>query len=329
MSFKIGPYTFNTSVALAPMAGVTDRPFRQMCRSFGACFTVSEMISSKADLRHTRKSQLRMNHEGEPEPIIVQIAGTEPQVMADAALYQIENGANIIDINMGCPAKKVCKVDAGSALMKDEAKVESILSAVVEASTIPVTLKTRLGWNSEHKNILRIAKIAENAGIQALSIHGRTREQKYLGDADYTLIKTVKQQLNIPIIANGDIKDEKKAQQVMDFTQCDAIMVGRIAQQKPWVFKTINAFLKDGTIIDEPSLQQQKQWLLEHLQNLYLFYGNAQGTRIARKHINWQRNHEPYFLSIKHEIMTTTDSAIQYKLVGHYFDYLLDKGITH
>ncbi len=321
--FKIGPYEFEGYTVLAPMAGVTDRPFRQMCRALGASMTVSEMISSKAELRHTRKSQLRMNHYNEPEPIIVQIAGTEPKVMADAALYQIEHGAHIIDINMGCPAKKVCKVDAGSALLKDEVKVENILRAVVEASTVPVTLKTRLGWDTEHKNIKRIAQIAENAGIQALSIHGRTRDQKYLGNACYELIRDVKKLINIPVFANGDIDSAKKAQQVMDFTGCDAIMVGRAAQQKPWLFNAFNVYLDQQKQLDEPSLSQQKQWLLAHLDNLYQFYGDLQGTRIARKHINWQRNNDFMFLEFKTKIMKTIDSQEQHKLVGDYYDHLM------
>jgi len=321
--FKIGPYQFEGFVALAPMAGVTDRPFRQMCRSLGASMTVSEMISSKAELRHTRKSQLRMNHYNEPEPIIVQIAGTDPDVMADAALYQIQHGAHIIDINMGCPAKKVCKVDAGSALLKDEDKVERILNAVVAACSVPVTLKTRLGWDTEHKNIKRIAQIAENAGIQALSIHGRTRDQKYTGIAQYELIKAVKKLVNIPVLANGDIDNPKKAQQVMDFTGCDAIMVGRAAQQKPWIFKALNAYLNHQKQLQEPSLKQQKQWLLAHLENLYQFYGPEQGSRIARKHINWQRNDDLMFVDFKDDIMKTIDAQEQYALVSHYYDHLM------
>lgn len=325
MSFTIGPYTFDGYVALAPMAGVTDRPFRQMCRALGASMTVSEMISSKAELRHTRKSLLRMDHFNEPEPIIVQIAGTEPQVMADAAIYQVQHGAHIIDINMGCPAKKVCKVDAGSALLKNEDKVEKILRAVVEAVAVPVTLKTRLGWDSDNKNILRIAQIAQDAGIQALSIHGRTRDQKYSGIAQYELIKKVKQQVNIPIIANGDIDSAKKAQQVMDFTDCDAIMVGRAAQQKPWIFKTLNAFLQHEQQLQEPSLKQQQQWLLSHLDNLYQFYGAEQGTRIARKHINWQRSNDPRFLHYKNDIMKTQSSTHQYQLVSDYFANLIQQ----
>ncbi len=321
--FNIGPYQFEGYTALAPMAGVTDRPFRQMCRTLGASMTVSEMISSKAELRHTRKSQLRMNHYNEPEPIIVQIAGTDPHVMAEAALYQIQHGAHIIDINMGCPAKKVCKVDAGSALLRDEAKVEKILLAVVEASTVPVTLKTRLGWDSEHKNIKRIAQIAENSGIQALSIHGRTRHQKYTGMASYELIKDVKKQINIPVFANGDIDNPKKAQQVMDFTGCDAIMVGRAAQQKPWIFQAFNAFLEHQKKLQEPSLKQQQHWLLAHLENLYQFYGDVQGTRIARKHINWQRSNDPMFVEFKNDIMKTEDALEQYRLVKQYYEHLI------
>ncbi len=321
--FKIGPYQFKGFTALAPMAGVTDRPFRQLCRSLGASMTVSEMISSKAELRHTRKSRLRMDHQNEPEPVIVQIAGTEPHIMAEAARYQVLHGAHIIDINMGCPAKKVCKVDAGSALLKDEKKVEKILKSVVAAVNVPVTLKTRLGWDTEHKNIKQIARIAEYSGIQALSIHGRTRDQKYTGNACYELIKAVKKLVNIPVLANGDINNAKKAQQVMDFTGCDAIMIGRAAQQKPWLFNIFNAYLEQQKQLQEPSLQQQKQWLLSHLDNLYEFYGASQGTRIARKHINWQRNDDLMFVTFKDSIMKTSNAQEQRMLVADYYDRLI------
>ncbi|MCP4076014.1 MAG: tRNA dihydrouridine synthase DusB [Gammaproteobacteria bacterium] len=323
--FSIGPYQFSNRLVLAPMAGVTDRPFRQLCRSLGAGMTVSEMVSSKPELRKTRKSLLRLDHQGEPGPIIVQIAGADPDIMADAARYNVEQGAQIIDINMGCPAKKVCKVEAGSALMKNEKKVAEILAAVVNSVSVPVTLKTRTGWSREHKNVGQIAKIAEDCGIQALTVHGRTREDKYNGAAEYDLIRTLKQQLTIPLIANGDIDSAKKAQTVIDITGADAIMVGRAAQNKPWIFRHINYYLKTGVELDEPDLKIRKGWLLQHLQNLYEFYGEFQGLRIARKHINWQLGEEKnYQRNFKRLMMTTETSTEQTGLIEQLFDQLHD-----
>ena len=323
--FSIGPYQFSNRLVLAPMAGVTDRPFRQLCRSLGAGMTVSEMVSSKPELRKTRKSLLRLDHQGEPGPIIVQIAGADPDIMADSARYNVDQGAQIIDINMGCPAKKVCKVDAGSALMKDEKKVAEILTAVVNSVSVPVTLKTRTGWSREHKNVSQIAKIAEDCGIQALTVHGRTREDKYNGAAEYDLIRLLKQQLTIPLIANGDIDSAKKAQTVIDITGADAIMVGRAAQNKPWIFRHINHYLKTGLELDEPDLTTRKSWLLQHLQNLYEFYGDFQGLRIARKHINWQLGEEiNYQQNFKRLMMTTETSTEQTGLIEQLFDQLHD-----
>ncbi len=323
MNWNIGPYTFSNRVALAPMAGVTDRPFRQLCRSLGAGMTVSEMVSCKPELRNTRTSLLRRNHQGEPEPIIVQIAGAEPLMMADAAKFNVDQGAQIIDINMGCPAKKVCKVDAGSALMKDEEKVKLILNAVVKAVNVPVTLKIRTGWSQQHKNAHQIASIAQDCGIQALTIHGRTREQKYFGSAEYETIQQIKQQLSIPLIANGDIDTAKKAKMVMDFTSADAIMIGRAAQRKPWIFQQINSYLTSGRELKEPGLITRKNWLIDHLHNLYHFYGEHQGTRIARKHINWQLGDEYNFMTYKSEIMRAENAIDQLGLVNRYFEALL------
>mgnify|MGYP002639384811 CR=1 FL=1 len=320
--WNIGPYKFNNPLVLAPMAGVTDRPFRQMCRSLGAGMVVSEMVSSLAQLRHTRKSKLRIDHIGEPEPVIVQIAGSDPATMADAARYNVDQGAQIIDINMGCPAKKVCKVEAGSALMKDEKKVAQILQAVVEAVSVPVTLKTRTGWSREHKNISTIAHIAQSSGIQALTVHGRTREDKYSGAAEYDTIRQIKQQLTIPVIANGDINSAKKALTVMDFTSVDAIMVGRAAHHKPWIFNQINHYLETGQELEEPDLTSRKTWLLQHLNNLYEFYGEDQGVRIARKHINWQLGNEIAFQEYKNLIMATHNVSNQLRLINQYFDFL-------
>ncbi|MFT4607700.1 MAG: tRNA-dihydrouridine synthase B [Urechidicola sp.] len=321
MSFSIGPYQFANQLVLAPMAGVTDRPFRQLCRSLGAGMTVSEMITSRPDLRDTRKTQLRMDHEGEPGPIIVQIAGGIPQMMADAAQYNVDHGAQIIDINMGCPAKKVCKVDAGSALLKDTKLVSSILSAVVESVSIPVTLKMRTGWSRENKNALEIARIAEDCGIQALTIHGRTREDKYLGQAEYDTIRKVKQSISIPVIANGDIDNAQKAKMVMDFTGADAIMIGRIAQQRPWIFEHIEHFLVTGILQPEPDEQQKQKWLRNHLNNLYAFYGEYLGVQIARKHINWQLGKNcQYSENVRAALMQTTTVEDQLSLIDAYFE---------
>ncbi len=320
MSFAIGPYRFTNRLVLAPMAGVTDRPFRQLCRQLGAGMTVSEMISSRADLRDTRKTRLRMDHSGEPGPIIVQIAGGVPQMMADAAAYNVAQGAQIIDINMGCPAKKVCKIDAGSALLKDSKLVEAILSAVVGAVSVPVTLKMRTGWARNQINALEIALIAEANGIQALSIHGRTREDKYLGSAEYDNIRLVKQNVRIPVIANGDIDSAKKAKMVMDFTAADAIMVGRIAQQRPWIFGQIDQYLSTGIEAEEPSDELKHEWLLDHLHNLYAFYGEHQGVQIARKHFNWQLGQDKNYYKVKPLLMQARTAAKQLESIGAYFN---------
>ncbi|MCP4981720.1 MAG: tRNA dihydrouridine synthase DusB [Gammaproteobacteria bacterium] len=320
MSFAIGPYRFTNRLVLAPMAGVTDRPFRQLCRQLGAGMTVSEMISSRADLRDTRKTRLRMDHSGEPGPIIVQIAGGVPQMMADAAAYNVAQGAQIIDINMGCPAKKVCKIDAGSALLKDSKLVEAILSAVVGAVSVPVTLKMRTGWARNQINALEIALIAEANGIQALSIHGRTREDKYLGSAEYDNIRLVKQNVRIPVIANGDIDSAKKAKMVMDFTAADAIMVGRIAQQRPWIFGQIDQYLSTGIEAEEPSDELKHEWLLDHLHNLYAFYGEHQGVQIARKHFNWQLGQDKNYYKVKPLLMQARTAAKQLESMEAYFN---------
>ena len=288
----IGPWQLPASkesgtipLFLAPMAGVTDCPFRNLCGQLGASLAISEMVTSRSDLLHTRKTQSRLNHEGEAAPISVQILGTDARQMAEAARFNEQHGAHIIDINMGCPAKKVCNVAAGSALLKNEVLVEEILTSVVEAVSIPVTLKIRTGWDRDNRNALSIARIAEQCGIKALTIHGRTRACGYSGDAEYDTIKTVKQQLNIPIIANGDINSAEKAQSVIQYTGADAIMIGRKAIESPWIFSDINHYLKTGTHLPEPSLPEKKELILCLLDELYRFYGFAHGTRIARKHI--------------------------------------------
>jgi len=284
---QIGPYLLRNNLIVAPMAGVTDRPFRQLCKKMGAGMAVSEMISSNSLLWGSKKTRRRANHDGEVSPVSVQIAGADPEMMADAARYNVMQGAQIIDINMGCPAKKICNVMAGSALMKDEKLVGKILDTVVKAVNIPVTLKIRTGWDTSHKNALSIAHIAENAGIQALAIHGRTRACAYKGEAEYDTITAVKAVVKIPVIANGDITSPEKAKQVLKKTGADAVMIGRAAQGRPWIFREIDHYLATGKQLISPEVSEIHQILIEHLHDLYHFYGEYSGVRIARKHISW------------------------------------------
>ena len=316
---NIGPYQLASPVILAPMAGITDQPFRQLCRQLGAGLAVSEMVSSNPDLRNSRKTQLRLNHKDESAPISVQIAGTEAQQMADAARYNMDRGAQIIDLNMGCPAKKVCNVAAGSALLKDEKKVADILQAVVNAVDIPVTLKIRTGWDKENKNAVDIAKIAENSGIQALTIHGRTRECKFNGEVEYDTIAEVKASIQIPVIANGDIDSPEKAKQVLDYTNADAIMIGRAAQGRPWIFREINYFLETGQTLAPPELDEISELLQNHLINLHLFYGEYMGVRIARKHINWYCKQQQGAEEFRKRINTIENPAQQLAEVVAFF----------
>lgn len=283
----IGPYKLPNPVVLAPMAGVTDLPFRRLCRRLGAGLVVGEMVSANPKLRNTRKSQFRLNHTGEPEPIAVQIAGGDPISMAEAAIFNVDNGAQIIDINMGCPAKKVCNKAAGSALMKDEALVQDILQAVVEAVDVPVTLKMRTGWAPEHKNAPNIAMMAQAAGIRSLAIHGRTRSCAYKGTVEYHTIRDIKQQVDIPVFANGDINSAEKAAQVMEFTGADGILIGRAAQGSPWIFREIAHYLETGKKLAPPNWREVEAILLEHIHALHDFYGDYLGVRIARKHVSW------------------------------------------
>ncbi|MFM1817560.1 MAG: tRNA-dihydrouridine synthase [Pseudomonadota bacterium] len=287
---RIGPYELPNTLFVAPMAGVTDRPFRQLCRRFGAGYAVSEMVTSRKDLWHTLKTSRRANHDGEPGPIAVQIAGTEPGMMAEAAGYNIDRGAQIIDINMGCPAKKVCNKWAGSALMQDEALALSIIEAVVaacEPQGVPVTLKMRTGWCQSEKNALSLARAAEQAGVQMVTVHGRTREQGYKGLAEYDTIAAVKAALRIPVVANGDIDSPEKALYVLQATGADALMVGRAAQGRPWIFREIAHYLATGTHLAAPLVVEVQRALLEHLQDHYSLYGEYTGVRSARKHIGW------------------------------------------
>ena len=285
---QIGPYSLKNNLIVAPMAGVTDRPFRQLCKRLGAGMAVSEMVTSNSLLYGSEKTLRRANHEGEVEPISVQIAGADPRMMAEAARHNVDNGAQIIDINMGCPAKKICNVLAGSALLRDEPLVAQILEAVVKAVPgVPVTLKTRLGWDKANRNVPLIARIAEESGIQALAIHGRTRACMYTGNAQYDLIAEVKSRAGIPIIANGDITTPEKAKLVLNQTGADAVMIGRAAQGRPWIFREIEYFLKTGTHLPQPEVAEIHDVLLDHLHDLYAFYGEETGVRVARKHISW------------------------------------------
>lgn len=284
---QIGSHILKNKLVVAPMAGVTDRPFRQLCKLMGAGMAVSEMVSSNSLLWGSKKTQQRANHEGEVSPISVQIAGADPEMLAAAARYNVERGAQIIDINMGCPAKKICNVMAGSALLQNEKLVGKILDAVVSAVDIPVTLKIRTGWDKQHKNALSIARIAEIAGIQALAIHGRTRACAYMGEAEYDTIAAVKAATKIPVIANGDITTPEKAKHILAYTKADAIMIGRAAQGRPWIFREIDHFLATGQHLEAPQVTEIHQVLINHLYDLYDFYGEYSGVHIARKHISW------------------------------------------
>ena len=325
---RIGPHAIEPKVILAPMAGVTDKPFRQLCKRLGAGLAVSEMTTSDRRFWNTRKSLHRMDHTGEPDPISVQIAGTVPAVMADAAKHNADQGAQIIDINMGCPAKKVCNAWAGSALMQDEALVARILDAVVAAVDVPVTLKIRTGWAPDRRNAPVIARIAQDSGIAALAVHGRTRDQQYGGDAEYDTIAAIKAELSIPVIANGDIDSPQKALAVLNATGADAVMVGRAAQGRPWIFREIAHFLATGQTLPPPSLAQVRDILLAHLEALHDFYGEQAGVRIARKHLGWYAKDRPEH---SHEQRTAFRGTVnraetaeaQLRLTRDYFDSLV------
>jgi tRNA-dihydrouridine synthase B len=293
MSVRIGRYCLPSNVLLAPMAGVTDRPFRILCRRFGAGLAASEMLSADVRLWDTPKSRRRMDHEGEPSPRVVQIAGFDPQMMAEAARRNVDAGAEIIDINMGCPAKKVCNRLAGSALLQDEALVARILHAVVQAAGAPVTLKTRTGWDPQHKNGLRIAKIAEDCGIAALAIHGRTRTDMYQGVAEHATVAAIKSQVKIPVFANGDIASAQQARKILDDTGCDGVMIGRAAQGRPWIFDEVNFFLASGENRSALALESVRDIMRAHLEDLYAFYGDQTGVRVARKHLSWYFRQHP------------------------------------
>jgi tRNA-dihydrouridine synthase B len=307
---------------VAPMAGVTDRPFRQLCKKFGAGMAVSEMVASNSLLWGSEKTRRRANHEGEPDPISVQIAGADPQMMADAARYNVGEGAQIIDINMGCPAKKICNVMAGSALLKDELLVGRILDAVVKAVDVPVTLKFRTGWDQHNRNALTVARIAAESGIQLLSIHGRTRACGYTGHAEYDTIAEVKSATRLPVVANGDITTPQKARYVLDYTRADGIMIGRAAQGRPWIFREIEYYLKTGVQLSPPLVTEIHQVLIAHLHDLYAFYGVDTGVKIARKHISWYTKGLAGSASFRHAMNQLTGIEDQLAAVNRFFDQL-------
>ena len=322
---QIGNHILKNNLIVAPMAGVTDRPFRQLCKKLGAGLAVSEMVTSNSLLYGSEKTRRRANHEGEVDPISVQIAGSDPQMMAEAARYNVDNGAQIIDINMGCPAKKICNVMAGSALLKDEPLVSQILKAVVGAVNVPVTLKIRTGWDKNNRNAVMIAKMAEDSGVQALAMHGRTRACLYMGDAEYDTIAAVKQAINIPLIANGDITTPEKAKYVLDYTGADAVMIGRAAQGRPWIFREIEHYLKTGTHLLPPTVEEIHTVMLEHINDLYGFYGDIAGMRVARKHISWYTKGLAGSASFRHNMNTLQTIELQQAAINDFFAELKTK----
>ncbi len=316
---SIGPFTLPNPVVLAPMAGVTDRPFRQLCRRLGAGLVVGEMVSANPDLRNTRKSQLRLDHAGEPEPVAVQIVGGDPQTLAEGAAFNVANGAQLIDINMGCPAKKVCNKAAGSALLKDEGLVKEILQAVVAAVDVPVSLKIRTGWDPEHRNGPLIARLAEEAGIVSLAVHGRTRACGYRDTVEYDTIRQIKQSVGIPVFANGDITSARKAAAVMEYTGADGVLIGRAAQGQPWIFREVAHYLATGEELPAPDLDEIEQILLSHLEALYSFYGDYLGLRIARKHVGWYLQRQQTDKEFRSRFNRLESTADQQQAVREWF----------
>ena len=323
---RIGPHFIANNLVVAPMAGVTDRPFRQLAKRMGAGYAVSEMVASNPRLWTTEKSQRRIDHSGEVEPIAVQIAGADPRELADAARYNVARGAQIIDINMGCPAKKVCNVAAGSALLANEALVVAIASAVVRAVDVPVTLKIRTGTDPQQRNALSIARIAEHAGIAALAVHGRTRACAFVGPVEYDTIRAVKAAVGIPVIANGDIATPQQARYVLDHTGADALMIGRAAQGRPWIFREIRHYLDHGTLLAPPTVAEAREAILRHLDDHYAFYGEAAGVRIARKHLHWYTRDLAGADAFRRAVNATDTVAAQISAVKDFFDALAGCG---
>ena len=324
MTLKIGPYTLSSRIVLAPMAGVTDRPFRMLCRKFGAGLAASEMLTADVRLWDTPKSRRRMDHTGEPSPRVVQIAGFDPAMLADAARRNVDAGAEIIDINMGCPAKKVCNRLAGSALLQDEMLVARILHAVVAAVSVPVTLKTRTGWDRSNKNGIRIAHIAEDSGIQALAIHGRTRADMYQGAAEHNSVAAIKAEIKIPVFANGDIDSPMRVREILAATGCDGIMIGRAAQGRPWIFDEVNFFLAGGELRRELALENVRDIMRAHLEDLYDFYGDATGVRVARKHLSWYFRQHPGQEALRNRLVLIETPQEQLATLLEQYDTRVD-----
>lgn len=322
---RIGALELKTPWILAPMAGVTDKPFRLLCKELGAGYAVSEMITSDVRLWKTRKSRSRMDHCGEPDPIGVQIAGSDPIAMSDAARINVDLGAQIIDVNMGCPAKKVCNSWCGSALLQDELLVGRILSSIVNAVTVPVTVKIRTGWNAKNRNGVRIAKIAEAAGVAMISVHGRTRDMLYSGQAEYETVSEIKSLVNIPVVVNGDIDSAQKAIEVYKRTRADGVMIGRAAQGRPWIFREIDEYAKSGRVLPEPRPDEVREILHRHLVRLYDFYGEEMGVRIARKHLGWYAKDRIESQEFRATINRVTSADAQLALSGSYFDALSER----
>ncbi|MGB2680996.1 MAG: tRNA dihydrouridine synthase DusB [Candidatus Competibacter sp.] len=322
---RIGPYLLDPPLVLAPMAGISDRPFRLLCRRLGASLAVSEMVSADPRLRASRKTQLRLDHRGESDPRSVQILGVDPHALAEAARSSVAQGAQIIDINMGCPAKKVCGALAGAALLRDEPLVRRILDAVVGAVSVPVTLKIRLGWDREHRNGTAIARIAEQSGIQALAVHGRTRACGYAGPVDYTAIHAIKQAVAIPVIANGDIDSPERARWVLDHTGADGLMIGRAARGRPWIFRDITHYLRTGQRLPPPSVERIGQWVCGHLESLHDFYGETAGACIARKHLAWYSQHWREGAEFRARINAVEHPREQLALARDFFERLANK----
>jgi tRNA-dihydrouridine synthase B len=319
---RVGSHILRNNLFVAPMAGVTDRPFRQLCKKFGAGLAVSEMVASNSLLWGSAKTRRRADHEGETEPISVQIAGADPSMMAEAARYNVEQGAQIVDINMGCPAKKVCNTMAGSALLKDELLVGRILQAVVNAVDVPVTLKFRTGWDPAHKNAINVTRIAEESGVQLLSLHGRTRACGFSGRAEYDTIREVKSRTRLPVVANGDITTPEEARSVLELTGADGIMVGRAAQGRPWIFREIEHYLRTGGKLPSPLVSEIHSVLVAHLHDLYAFYGLETGVKVARKHISWYTKGLAGSASFRHRMNRLETCAEQLSAVNEFFDRL-------
>jgi tRNA-dihydrouridine synthase B len=323
---QIGPYQLKNNLIVAPMAGVTDRPFRQLCKTMGAGMAVSEMVASNSLLWGSEKTRRRANHDGEVDPISVQIAGADPAMLAQAAKFNVDEGAQIIDINMGCPAKKVCNVMAGSALLKDEPLVTRILEAVVRAVHVPVTLKIRTGWDRTNRNAITVARIAEASGVKALAIHGRTRACGFSGEAEYDTIAEVKSLISIPVIANGDIDTPERVKYVLEHTGADAVMIGRAAQGRPWMFREITHYLDTGEHLPPPEVDEIHRVLVAHLEDLYGFYGEERGVRVARKHISWYTKGLAGSAAFRHGMNQLQTCAEQLAAVNEFFAELASRG---